>query len=133
MKNFPCSEKHMRVGMINCLAWSYIKLLFVMHLLVIWLVTFLHAFSLCLWKQLSVDHDFLCPQGGFQSICHNEVRDLTAKLLSEVCHNVEVKPNLQPLNCETFHYKTANTQNGARLDISVNGFWSGNFENFLLT
>ena len=47
---------------------------------------------------------------GFPSIRHNEVRDLTAKLLSEVCHNVEVEPNLHSLNNETFHYKTVNTQ-----------------------
>jgi len=48
-----------------------------------------------------------------------------AELLSEVCHNEEVKPNLQPLNDETFHYKTTNTQDGA---ISMNGFWNGHLE-----
>jgi len=51
----------------------------------------------------------------FPSICHNEVTDHAAELLSEVCHNVEVEPNLQPLNNEMSHYKTANFQDGARL------------------
>ena len=49
-------------------------------------------------------------QMGGSSFHHNEVRHLTAKLFSEVCHNVEVESNLQvlqPLNNETFHYKTA--------------------------
>ena len=30
---------------------------------------------------------------------------LAAELLSEVCHNVEVEPNLQPLSDETFQFK----------------------------
>ena len=29
---------------------------------------------------------------------HNEVRDLTANLLSNVCHNMQIEPTLQPLN-----------------------------------
>jgi len=53
----------------------------------------------------------LCyAQMGGSSFRHNEVRDLIAELCSEVCHNVEVESNLQalqPLNNETFHYKTA--------------------------
>ena len=53
---------------------------------------------------LYVDHALSCPKGGFLSIRHNEVRDLTADLLTEVCHDVEVEPHLQPLNTETFHY-----------------------------
>ena len=36
-------------------------------------------------------HALSCPKGGFPSLRHNEVRDLTANLLSEVCNNV-VRP-----------------------------------------
>ena len=45
-----------------------------------------------------------------------------------MCHDVKVEPDLQPLNNEAFHHKTANIQDGARLDISVNGFWGGRYE-----
>ena len=76
----------------------------------------------------SVDHALSCPKGGFPSIHHNEVRDITAELLSEVCHDVEVEPHLQPLSDERFQQKTANTQDGARLDIAMNGFWGGRYE-----
>ena len=31
------------------------------------------------------------------NIRHNDVKDLTAKLLSEVCHDVKVKPTLLSL------------------------------------
>jgi len=45
----------------------------------------------------SIDHSLSCLKGGFPSIHHNEVRDFTAELLSEVRHSVEVEPHLQPL------------------------------------
>ena len=54
--------------------------------------------------------------------------DITAELLSEVCHDVEVEPHLQPLSDERFLQKTANTQDGACLDIAMNGFWGGHYE-----
>ena len=36
----------------------------------------------------STNHAIICPMSGFPTIQHNELRDLTASLLSEVCHNV---------------------------------------------
>jgi len=39
----------------------------------------------------SIDHALSCVKRGFPSICYNEVRDLTAKLLTEVCHDVQVE------------------------------------------
>ena len=49
------------------------------------------------------------PYWGFPTICHNEVCDLTATLLTEVCHNVATEPPLQPITTETFPHATANT------------------------
>ena len=37
---------------------------------------------------------------GFPSIRHNEIRDLTANLLTEVCNDVCIEPDLQPLSGE---------------------------------
>ena len=42
-------------------------------------------------------------------IHHNEVRNLTATVLTEVCHNVANKPSLQPISAETFSNAIANT------------------------
>ena len=36
------------------------------------------------------------------SIRHNEIRDLTAKVLTETCHNVGIEPPLQSINYEHF-------------------------------
>ena len=45
-------------------------------------------------------------------------------MLTEVFHNVATEPTLQPLNGETFSYRTANTDAEARADIRARGFWS---------
>ena len=66
--------------------------------------------------------------GGFPSIRHNEVRDVTASLLTEICHNVSVEPHLQPLSGELLSLRTANSTDNARLDIACDGFWGGRFE-----
>ena len=76
----------------------------------------------------TIDHCISCPKGGFPSLRHNEVRDLTAKMMSEVCNNVSIEPRLQPLSGEALRFKTANSDSNARLDIAANGFWGGRFE-----
>ena len=62
--------------------------------------------------------------GGFLTIRHNEIRDITASLLTEICHNVPTEPPLQPLTGETLSARSANTDDNARLDIRARGFWN---------
>ena len=78
-------------------------------------------------KSFTVKHALSCQRGGFPTLQHNEVRDLTASLLSEVCGNVSVKPALQGVSGESLH-GSANRDNGARLDIAVDGFWGSRGE-----
>ncbi|XP_064389143.1 uncharacterized protein LOC135337174 [Halichondria panicea] len=80
----------------------------------------------------SIEHVLSCPRGGFPSIRHNEIRDITADLLTEICHDVSVEPDLQPLTGETLAHRTANISNGARLDVSMKGFWGGRQEKTFL-
>ena len=40
----------------------------------------------------TVDHAFTCPHGGCPTLHHNEIRDITAQLMSEVCPNVAIEP-----------------------------------------
>ena len=42
----------------------------------------------------SIEYLLSCPTGGYPSIKHNEIRDITATLLSEVCDGVAVEPHL---------------------------------------
>ena len=69
-----------------------------------------------------------CRKGGYPSIRHNEIRNLTAKVLTEVCNDVLLEPPLQPLTGERFPGASVNTSEGAHLDISFDGFWGGKFE-----
>ena len=65
-----------------------------------------------------------CKRGGFMIHRHNELQDFTASILTEVCHNVAIEPKLQPLDGETFQYRSANTDTEARLDVRACGFWN---------
>ena len=73
----------------------------------------------------TIDHAMMCHTGGFPTIRHDEIRDTTATLLTEVCHNVATEPPLQPLSGEILNHRTANREDGARLDIRARGFWNG--------
>ena len=59
---------------------------------------------------------------------HNEVRDITATLLTEVCHGVTTSPHLQPLSGESLSHRSAITEDGTRLDVAMYGFLGGRFE-----
>ncbi len=59
-----------------------------------------------------------CAKGGFPSIRHNEIRDLTATLLTEVCHDVCIEPELQPVSSETLGGASANCQEGDKTGCS---------------
>ena len=69
-----------------------------------------------------IDHVMSCRHGGFQSLRHNETRDLLAGLFAEVCSDVCVEPRLQPLSGESLP-ASAKKDDEARLDIRVRGFW----------
>ena len=81
-------------------------------------------------NSFSVSHALSCPRGGFPSIRHNEIRDLTARLLTEVCRDVRIEPDLQPIPVISplIGGASANSSEGARLDVAVNGFWGGRYE-----
>ena len=71
-----------------------------------------------------LNHAFLCKKIGFISKHHNDVRNITASPLREVCKDVCVEPNLSELSGETLVPKTANKSSEARLDISTRGVWT---------
>ena len=80
--------------------------------------------------QFSVDHAMICHMGSFLTIRHNEIREITASLLMETCHNVATEPPLQPLNGETLSARSANTDDNAHLDIDARGFWNNHQDAF---
>ena len=92
-----------------------------------WPLEIFHLQCSCSYP-FTVERTLSCPTGGFPSIKHNEVRDFTASLMSEVCHKVSTKPQLQALSGEPMSHHSAITDNGARLDICAHGFCVGRFK-----
>ena len=66
-----------------------------------------------------IDHTLCCKKGGYVSMRHNQIRDMEAELMREVCKDVKVEPELLPL--ETDRIRDGNLANKARLDVSGNG------------
>ena len=62
-------------------------------------------------------------RGGFISIRHNDLPELTADMILEVCKVTEIKPKLTPLSGEELQGKTSNNSNETRIDIRTPGFW----------
>ena len=73
--------------------------------------------------KFSIEHALSCPKGAIR---HNEIKDLTANLLTEVYNDVSIE--LEPIDGEVFIAASSYSQDGARLDIAANGFWGGQFE-----
>ena len=72
----------------------------------------------------AVEHALSCTCGGYPSIRHNELRDITATLLTEVSNNVGVEPVL--LSGEHLTQKSSISSDDARLDIVAENFWGHN-------
>ena len=67
-------------------------------------------------------HGLNCQRGGFVVIRHNEVRDLTAELLAEVCNDVATEPSLTPLSGEEFESNTTSREDETRCDVAARRF-----------
>ena len=86
-------------------------------------------------ESFTVAHSLTCLKGGFVTLCHNDIHDLSASLLKEVwlvCPNICREPILQPLTGESLQLWSASTDDGARLDISAQGFWGHCYQLFFL-
>ena len=78
-----------------------------------------------------VNHSMTCKRGGFICFRHDEIRDITASMLREICNDVTVEPSLLPLHGEHLQYRTANNANDELVDISTNGFWQRGQKTFV--
>jgi hypothetical protein len=76
----------------------------------------------------SVEHALSCPRGAFPTHRHNELRDITATLLAEVCPDVGIEPELQPVHGLVPRYATAIVEDHARVDVRARGFWGSNHQ-----
>ncbi|XP_065189589.1 uncharacterized protein LOC135820204 [Sycon ciliatum] len=97
-----------------------------------WTPARLPSGCVCGHGNFDVTHALSCSTGGFPSIRHNEIRDLTADVLRQVTHGVCTEPMLQPVTGEKFRLLSTTTADQARLDVAANGIWGGRFERTFL-
>ena len=60
--------------------------------------------------------------GGYVAMRHNNIRNLEATMLKEVCKDVRVEPELMPIGNSDI--TSTNAAMKARLDVSAVGVWS---------
>jgi hypothetical protein len=82
-------------------------------------------------ETFTINHAMICHTGGFPKIRRHEIHNITASLLTEVCHNVVTEPPLQPLSGEALTHRIAKSEDGARLDIRARGFWNRALDAFI--
>ena len=75
-------------------------------------------------ENFTIDHALSCPHGAFPTLCHNEIRNLTGTLLTEVCPDVSLEPVLQLLSGEVLNFATSNHENETQVAVAVRDFWT---------
>jgi hypothetical protein len=69
----------------------------------------------------STDHVLMCKKGGYVYMRHDNIRNLEASLLREVCKDVKIEQTLQLIgSAETLSSDNANK---VRADVSAVGAW----------
>ena len=74
-------------------------------------------------QTFTTDQAMICRNGDLTFVRHNDLRDITAKLLSTVCNDVAIELPLQPLSGENLNPVLAKKTRLARADIRAHGFW----------
>ena len=73
-------------------------------------------------KTFDTQHAMSCKEGGFVTLCHNNLRNIADALLEEVCLDVAIKLILQPVTGNDLVPSTVNTNDNTRLDVSARSF-----------
>ena len=74
-------------------------------------------------EDYSVNHCLTCKKGGYVTLRHNSLRDLSVEILGEICQDVGKEPHLLPVTGEQLP-TGSNIKDGARLDVSARGIWA---------
>ena len=76
-------------------------------------------------KKFSLTHALYCAEGGYTHLRHNELRNLFAKLMDDVCHDVQIEQTLQSLDGQIISSNSTTTDDDARLNIKSRHTVSG--------
>ncbi len=86
-----------------------------------WHIPNIPAYCVC-GERNDINHTLTCKTGGYVIFRHNKIRDTNAEFLKQVCYDVQVEPELLPIENTEFCVQ-GNNSDKARLDISARGLW----------
>lgn len=86
-----------------------------------WSLLRLPQFCAC-GKHFDMDHAMSCMKGGYVHKRHDRIRDLFTKVMVDIAQRVRTEPTLTPLTGEVLPI-SANTNDGARVNIAARDFW----------
>ena len=64
-----------------------------------------------------------CKKDGFTSTRHNDLRDLTANMMSKVCKDTETEPKQTPFSWTKLQGRMLNISSEVSVDIRARGLW----------
>lgn len=94
-----------------------------------WNLNYLHSLCAC-GKLFTVDHVMPFTKGGCVHKRHDKMRDLLAKITTEILSDVEFKPYCHKPTGKQLPAANTNTKNEAILDLSICGFWQRGKQTF---
>ena len=84
-----------------------------------------HPKALRMWIPSDINHCLTCKLGGYVIMRHNPVRDTIANVTKEVCHDLQLEPQLTAIKDEEKSLSQhSSTADNARLDVSAGGVWA---------
>ena len=114
LKSYPISDH--RFELIKQQFWDNLRLRYG------WVLQNMPS-TCCCSANMEVQHAVSCKRGGFVTIRHNDLRDLTANLLSNVCNDVEIEPKLLLLLVKIFQIEQQILALKQDLISDQGGFW----------
>ena len=73
-------------------------------------------------SNFNIQNALTCEKGGFITLRHNRVRNVTTSLLKELLHDICIEPILQKLTGERFEQRTTKTLLEEKLDVAARKF-----------
>ena len=67
-------------------------------------------------SNFNIEHVLTCKTGGLITLCNKRLRNITASLLIEVCHDIHIRSILQTLTGKKLEQGTASTVDEAKLE-----------------
>ena len=74
-------------------------------------------------SKFDIQYSISCKKGGFIYTSHDDLRELTANIMSRVCKDTETEPKLTSLSGEELQSRTSNNSSEVKVENRTGGSW----------